>query len=78
MTLEILTPNEYRTMTIAWLEVNTGIGNLIIQPGHAPTTMTLKDNRVAIATLPAGGEEVIAVARGVMEVSRSRIRLLMN
>ncbi len=78
MTLEILTPNEYRTFVIAWLEVNTGIGNLIIQPGHAPAVMTLADNSTAIATLPAGGEEVIAVPRGVMEVTRSRVRLLMN
>ncbi len=78
MTLEILTPYEYRTFIIAWLEVNTGIGNLIIQPGHAPAVMTLTDNSTAIATLPAGNDEVIVVTRGVVEISRSRIRLLMN
>ena len=76
MKLDIISPKETTSHTVAWVELNTMSGNLVIHRGHAPTVFVLSENKPAIFKLSTGKELHVTVPSGVAEVTRDGISLL--
>ena len=78
MKLNIISPNYKKSFNIAWLEVNTSIGNFIIQKGHAPTVLILEPNKNLNYFLLNGKKESIIPKTGIVEITRNSATLLLN
>ncbi len=78
MELIILTPQETKSFSIAWLELNTPTGNMIIQHGHVPMIVTLTPNLPIIFRLKSGKQETITPRRGMADISRQEVTILIN
>jgi len=78
MRLDIATPSEKHTLDIAWLEINTIVGNFVIQPEHAPMVVTLSPLSEVSYRLTSGKEEKRKVVNGVAHVERNHISLLIT
>lgn len=75
--LQITSPNEKREVRIAWIELNTPVGNFIIQPEHAPMVITLTPLSTIVYRLHSGKEETRKVINGVAHITRNSITLLL-
>ena len=78
MMLTIATPVSSRTADIVWLEINTTVGNFVIQYGHAPMVLELAPGRPAVFSLKNGKQESVLVAKGIIEVTRTSATLLIH
>jgi F0F1-type ATP synthase epsilon subunit len=74
----IATPLSRRMVNVAWLEVNTPVGNFVIQRGHAPTIMALEPGKPVVYCLKNGKQESLIINRGVVEITRDSATLLVN
>ena len=78
MTLDIISPEHTTTHSIAWIELNTISGNLIISRGHAPTVLLLAENQQATFKLKTGKQQTIAIASGIAEITRDGVQLVIR
>lgn len=78
MNFTILSPEEEKSFTIAWIEVNTPVGNFVIQQNHAPMVLTLSAHQPITICLKSGKQEIIKSAGGILEVTRTAATLLLN
>jgi F0F1-type ATP synthase epsilon subunit len=78
MELHIISPEQTITHSVAWVEVETIAGNFVIQPGHAPTILLLSPDKELIFCLINGKQESLLVPRGIMQVSRTAVTLIIN
>lgn len=78
MKLYIVSPFEKKTVDIAWLELNTQIGNFVIQLGHVPTILTLAPNKELTFCLTNGKQESFVIKQGIAHITRIDITLLLN
>lgn len=78
MFLQITSPFGRREEKIAWIELNTTHGNLVIQPAHAPMIITLKPQSTATFRLRTGKEETKVISQGIAHVTRTGITLLIT
>lgn len=78
MKLHIIRPLTNRTETIAWIELNTTVGNFIIQKGHAPTLLSLAPNHEIIFKLDSGKNETLHVQKGFANITRDSVTILLN
>jgi len=78
MKLDIISPSVSCTYEVAWVELNTAAGNMIIQPGHAPLVITLSPHKQIIYCLKNGKQEVFIPTRAVAEVTRTHITILVS
>jgi F0F1-type ATP synthase epsilon subunit len=74
----ISTPLSKRLVNVAWLELNTAVGNFVIERGHAPTIIALAPGKPLIYMLKNGKQESLIVNRGVVEITRTTAIVLMN
>lgn len=78
MDLTIITPISHQTFAIAWLELATTAGNFVIQPGHAPTVLTLTPAEKVTFCLANGKRDSIVVSQGIAHITRTTATLLLN
>lgn len=78
MKLYIISPFEKKIVDIAWLELNTQVGNFVIQPGHVPTILTLAPNKEIMFCLKSGKQESFVIKQGIAHITRIDITLLLN
>lgn len=78
MIVTIATPLSRRIINVAWLEVNTPVGNFVIQRGHAPTIIALEPGKPVLYSLKNGKEESLIINRGIVEITRDSVMLLVN
>lgn len=78
MTLDIITPLRTLHYDVAWLEVNTSMGNFVIQKGHVPTILILSPHEEISFRLKNGKEESILVQSGIVEVTREKSTVILN
>lgn len=77
MQFTIISPKEKKTYTIAWLEINTPLGNFVIQPGHVPTVLLVSPGQPLLFCLTNGNKETIKPESGIVHVNRTAVSLLM-
>ena len=78
MKLLIISPFSELTFDIAWLEINTGIGNFVVQQGHAPIILTLTPNKDITFCLTNGKQESFVIKQGIAEITRTSAMLLLS
>ncbi len=78
MELVLISPLQKQTFSITWLEINTAVGNFVIQPGHAPMIVTLTPHEKLTFCLDNGKRESIIVHQGVAHITRTSASILLN
>ena len=78
MELIISSPQQRTRHEVAWVELNSPTGNLIIQPGHAPMVLRLKERSPITYGLLSGKQETLEVDHGTVHVTRSTVLLLIS
>ena len=78
MKLEIVSANEHSSYQVAWIELNTLVGNFIIQMGHAPTILSLAPNKTVTFRLKNGKQKTIIVLHGIAHVAREATTLIVE
>ncbi|MFI5332729.1 MAG: hypothetical protein ACHQVS_01365 [Candidatus Babeliales bacterium] len=78
MHLIIVSPFSQKTIDIEWIELNTPVGNFVIQPEHAPTIITLTPGQPVIYMISNGKEESFIVREAIVQVTRTAVTLLMQ
>jgi len=78
MMFTIIGPVSKKIVRITWLEINTPVGNFVIQPGHVPTLLTLSGQQPITFCLKNGKQESLLVHEGIVEVTRDSATLFIN
>lgn len=78
MMLSIITPLRTLDYEVAWLEINTNVGNFVIQKGHVPTMLMLQPHQEITFRLKNGKEESIMAQSGIVEVTREKSTVILN
>ena len=77
MEFQIIRPDKTQIVKVNWVEVNTPVGNFVIQHGHAPTLLTLSKGKEVVYELTNPEEQKSFVAdRGVLSVTRNSVILV--
>lgn len=78
MQLQIVSPEKKEIFEAIWVEFNTPTGNYIIQPGHAPMILALSPKQPFIFAHKNGKEEIVMVERGIAEINRTQVTILLS
>jgi F0F1-type ATP synthase epsilon subunit len=78
MELIILSPRHKQTQQIVWLDIETEVGNFVIQHGHAPMIINLLPESSFTFMLENGVQKAIHIRRGVVSVMRQSITIFMS
>jgi F0F1-type ATP synthase epsilon subunit len=76
MKLSLISSDSIVDHDIAWIELNTTTGNLIIQRGHMPAIMVLAPNKPIIFKLKTGKQKTIIAEYGIAEIQRDHVDLI--
>jgi F0F1-type ATP synthase epsilon subunit len=76
MQLVIVSPDQKKIVTVAWVELNTPMGSYVIQLGHVPMIITLATKEPFIFQNQSGKQESFMVADGVAHVTRTDITIV--
>lgn len=78
MQLFINKPMQKISMQIAWLDIETPVGNFVIQPEHAPMIVALLPDSSITYCLGSGKHESINIKRGLAHITRDSVTLLIS
>ncbi len=78
MELRIVSPHKQQRFDVAWIEIDTTVGNFVLQPGHVPTVFSLLPNSKVTFRLTTGKQEAVTVKRAVLQVTRTKAVILVN
>jgi F0F1-type ATP synthase epsilon subunit len=78
MKLHIASPEEHKILTVAWFEIDTPVGNFVIQAGHAPTVLTLKPESYITIRLKSGKQESLQAHSGLVHVTRKLATIILG
>ena len=77
MELIISSPMHKKKHDIAWVELISSVGNMIIQSNHAPMVMRLEKKSQVVYGLTSGKQESLTVEFGVAHITRESVLLLL-
>ena len=78
MKLTIISPFSKKELDIAWLELNTPAGSFVIQPGHAPTILTLSAHKEVTFCLKSGKQESFTAKQGIVDINRTSATIILS
>jgi F0F1-type ATP synthase epsilon subunit len=78
MELHIISPLQTVIHEIAWVELNSNTGNIVIQSNHEPMLLVLAPNKEMIFRLKTGKEESLTIRAGIAEITRERTTVIIN
>ena len=78
MKLVLIRPTGKQLFDIAWLELNTPAGNMIIQQDHAPMIVTLTPQKPFTFMARSGKQESVTIHRAVAEITRLSVTIVLN
>lgn len=78
MKLILLSPQERKEHQIAWLEITTSVGNMVIQRGHAPMIVTIPAGNPITLCFQSGKQDTFVTPGGLLEIQRDHITFLSN
>lgn len=73
-----MSPTKKTTTSVAWLEIDTTVGNFVIQPGHAPTVLVLEKDKAVTYRLSNGKQESVIIPAGIIEITPSAATIIMH
>lgn len=78
MDLHVISPLKRWTLPIAWIEINTPVGNFVIEEAHAPMIVTLSSNSTVLFCLTSGKQDSMNVLNGLVHITRESVTLLLS
>lgn len=78
MLIQIISPLQTLDYEGVWVELNSDIGNFVIQSGHAPMLLVLSPHKEIIFRLKNGKDESIRPAQGIAQITREKVTLIIN
>lgn len=78
MNITIITPTQTQNYEVAWLELNTPCGNMIVQRGHVPMIVTVAANQPITFRLKSGKQETIMPRAAIVEISRESTTIILS
>lgn len=76
MKLTIIDTEKATTHDVSWVEFNTSVGNMVIQPEHAPMVIELLPEHELVFELVTGAVVSMMIAQAVAHVARSEVKVL--
>ena len=77
MKLQIITTQKTTQYDIDWIELNTPVGNMVIQEGHAPMLVELSSGYELLFQTTAGASMSLMIVQGVAHISRNDVKILL-
>lgn len=78
MKLKIIDPYQVTQHTIAWIELETPVGNMVIQENHAPMVIEISPNTEVLFLLNNGKQMSANIVQGFAHVNREEIKILVT
>lgn len=78
MKFSVISPHSIIEHTIVWVEVNTPVGNMVIQENHAPMVVEIEPNSELLFMQQNGKQVSIVILQGFIHVTRQEIKLLVT
>lgn len=76
MKLLIVTTEKIIEYVVNWVELNTPVGNMVIQQQHVPMVVELSPQKKLVFELESGKKESIEISQAVAHVTRSEVKIL--
>lgn len=77
MKLQIITTQRTIEHEIEWAELNTPVGNMIIQHGHNSMIIELASGHEFIYQKEGGFKDSIMIIQGIAHITRNEIKILL-
>ena len=77
MIFKIITTQRVMEYLVDWVELNTPVGNMIVQEGHAPMIIELRAGHELVYQITDGALQSILIVQGVAHVTRNEIKILL-
>ena len=77
MKLQIVTTQKVIEYSVDWIELNTPVGNIVIQPGHAPLMIELSSGHELLYQKTDGSQESLMIIQGIAHVTRLEVKILL-
>lgn len=76
MKLSIIDTEKTVEHSVNWVELNTPVGNMVIQQQHAPTIIELAPNQELLFELDTGETQSVHIKHGLAHVTRLEVKIL--
>jgi len=77
MILKVITTQRTVEHDVDWVELNTPVGNMVIQQGHAPMIIELSGGHELLFQVTGGATESVIVVQGVAHITRYEVKILL-
>jgi len=78
MNLSVISPQSTLQYPVVWIEINTPVGNMVIQEGHVPVIVEIQPNSEILLMQENGKQLTIMVVQGFMHITRTEVKLLLT
>ena len=78
MQLQIVGVDQKEQFNVSWVELQTQVGNVIIQPQHAPMILQLQPNSQIRFCLDSSKQKTIEITAGFAHITREDVTILIN
>lgn len=78
MKLRIISPETEQELDVAWVDINTHVGNFVILNDHVPMIATLTEKEEITFCMQNGKQGTITPEGGTVEVARKTVTLLLT
>ena len=78
MLLQLVGIDQKEQFNVTWVELQTLIGNIIIQPQHAPMILQIQQNSQIRFCLDSGKQKTIDILAGIAHVTREDVTILIS
>lgn len=78
MQLNIVGIDLHEQYVVSWVELQTTVGNFIIQPEHAPMILQIQPNSQVRFCLDSSKQKVVEIAGGFAHITRESVTVLIN
>ena len=78
MKLSVISPHNIQHYPTVWIEINTPVGNMVIQKDHAPMIVEIQPNSEILLMQENGKQISILVRQGFIHVTRHEVKLLIT
>ena len=76
MKLKIITTQKIIEHEVDWVELNTPVGNMVIQQGHAPMIIQLSSGYEFLYQISGAAIESLLIMQAVAHITRFEVQIL--
>jgi len=77
MKLKVITTKRVIEHDVEWVELNTPVGNMVIQQDHAPIIIELSQGHELLYQVSGSAVESILIVQGIAHVTRAEVKILL-